>query len=293
MSEIEIIGAKKHNLKEIDLRIPKRQLVCVTGVSGSGKSTLAFDTLFQEGQRKYLESLSIYARQFIKSLEKPEVQSIRGISPTISIDQKHSSFYFNSTVGTISEVSHYLRLLLAKVGEARCPECERTIHAYSNRGVAEYIFRRFEGRLVHIYAPVVKNRKGSFGALFDKFLKRGFLKALVDGEVVYLDEEPSLSRNVNHSISILVDAVKVTAENRKQLEESIALASFESNGEMEVMCEGEAYFFSNRLFCTECSISIKEPQPATFSLNSPIAVCSACSGRGVKLSGKKNGTKNP
>ena len=126
MQEIEIIGAKKHNLKHISLKIPKKQLVCITGVSGSGKSTLAFDTLFQEGQRKYLESLSIYARQFIKSLEKPEVQSIKGISPTISIDQKHSSFYYNSTVGTISEVSHYLRLLYARVSEARCPKCGKS-----------------------------------------------------------------------------------------------------------------------------------------------------------------------
>lgn len=281
MQDIEIIGAKKHNLKNISLKIPKRHLVCITGVSGSGKSTLAYDTIFQEGQRKYLESLSIYARQFIKSLEKPDVQSIRGISPTISIDQKHSSFYYNSTVGTISEVSHYLRLLYARVGEAQCPGCGKKIRNYSTRRVTDYIFRQFSQQLVYIFAPVVKNRKGIYKALFEKYLKRGFLKALIDGEVHYLDDVPPLSRNLPHNIAILIDAVKITKENKKQVEESTALASFESHGEIIVMHHNREYFFSNKLYCPDCNISIKEPQPATFSLNSPVAVCPVCSGRGV------------
>ncbi|NIM18539.1 MAG: ABC-ATPase UvrA [Candidatus Aminicenantes bacterium] len=281
MQDIEIIGAKKHNLKSISLKIPKRHLVCITGVSGSGKSTLAYDTIFQEGQRKYLESLSIYARQFIKSLEKPDVQAIRGISPTISIDQKHSSFYYNSTVGTISEVSHYLRLLYARVGEAQCPGCGKKIRSYSTQRVTDYIFQQFSQQLVYIFAPVVKNRKGIYKALFEKYLKRGFLKALIDGEVHYLDNVPSLSRNLPHNIAILIDAVKITKGNRKQVEESTALASFESHGEIIVIHHNREYFFSNKLYCPDCNISIKEPQPATFSFNSPVAVCPACSGRGV------------
>jgi excinuclease ABC subunit A len=281
MQDIEIIGAKKHNLKNISLKIPKRHLVCITGVSGSGKSTLAYDTIFQEGQRKYLESLSIYARQFIKSLEKPDVQSIRGISPTISIDQKHSSFYYNSTVGTISEVSHYLRLLYARVGEAQCPGCGKKIRSYSTQRVTDYISRQFSQQLVYIFAPVVKNRKGIYKALFEKYLKRGFLKALIDGQVHYLDDVPSLSRNLPHNIAILIDAVKITKGNRKQVEESTALASFESHGEIIVMHHNREYFFSDKLYCPDCNISIKEPQPATFSLNSPAAVCPVCSGRGV------------
>jgi len=283
MQEIEITGAKKHNLKNISLKIPKKQLICITGVSGSGKSTLAYDTLFQEGQRKYLESLSIYARQFIKSLEKPEVQSIKGISPTISIDQKHASFYYNSTVGTISQVSHYLRLLYARAAGAQCPRCGKKIKNYSTRGVTGYIFAEFSQLPVHIFAPVVKNRKGSYKALFEKYVKRGFLKVLIDGEVHYLDEVPPLDRNVNHNIAILIDAVKITAgkEKRKQVEESIALAAFESHGEIIIRHDEKEFFFSNKLYCPDCNISIKEPQPATFSLNSPIAVCPDCSGKGV------------
>jgi excinuclease ABC subunit A len=281
MKDIEIIGAKKHNLKNISLRIPKRQLICITGVSGSGKSTLAFDTIFQEGQRKYLESLSIYARQFIKSLERPDVQAIRGISPTISIDQKHSSFYFNSTVGTISEVSYYLRLLYARAGQAHCTGCGKAIERFSTQGAADYIFQRFDGEAVYIFAPVVKNRKGVYKALFEKYLKRGFLKARVDGDVHYLDDMPPLNRNTPHDIEILIDAVRVTEANREQVVESTALASFESGGEIVVRHGDKRYFFSDKRYCPDCNISIMEPQPATFSLNSPIAVCPYCGGRGM------------
>jgi excinuclease ABC subunit A len=281
MNEIKITGAKKHNLKNISLNIPKRQFITITGVSGSGKSTLAYDTIFQEGQRKYLESLSIYARQFIKSLEKPEVLSIKGISPTISIDQKHSSFYYNSTVGTISEISQYLRLLYARTGEAVCPSCGMKIEKFSPQAVKDYIFDTFSGKPVSILAPVVKNRKGHYKALFDKYIKRGFLKALVDGHIHYLDDMPTLDRNKSHNIAVQIDAVRVTPGNRQQLEESLSLAAFESNGEIIIIHEKEEYFFSSKLYCPHCSISIKEPQPATFSLNSPAAVCPDCSGRGV------------
>ncbi len=285
MKEIEIIGAKKHNLKNISLKIPKRQLITITGVSGSGKSSLAYDTIFQEGQRKYLESLSVYARQFIKSLEKPDVQVIKGISPTISIDQKHSSYYYNSTVGTVSEVSQYLRLLYARVGEAHCPQCGKKIEKYSPQTVMDYIFETFSGKPVQVLAPVVKNRKGHYKALFDRYIKRGFLKAMVDGHIHYLDDVPPLDRNRAHYIAILIDTVKVTPPNREQVEESLSLAAFESNGEIIIRQENEEYFFSNKLYCPVCNISIKEPQPAAFSLNSPAAVCPYCSGRGENEDG--------
>lgn len=279
---IEIFGACKHNLKDIDLRIPKRQIITITGVSGSGKSSLAYDTIFQEGQRKYLESLSIYARQYISSLEKPEVRTIRGISPTISIDQKHSSYYYNSTVGTASEVSQYLRLLFARTGKARCPGCGKEIQGGSPGQAAGHVFSRFDNQLIHIFAPVVRGRKGNHKALFEKFIKRGFLKALVDGEIFYLDEPelPELKPTFPHDIAIQVDAIKVNDQNRKRLEESLALASFESGGEMIVRRGKEELFFSDKLYCPDCNISIKEPQPATFSLNSPAGACETCGGRG-------------
>ncbi len=281
MQEISIVGAKKHNLKNINLNIPKNKLIAITGVSGSGKSTLAYDTIFQEGQRKYLESLSIYARQFIKSLEKPEVQFIRGISPTISIDQKHSSYYFNSTVGTISEVSQYLRLLYSKVGEPHYYECGKKIVKFSYKKIIDYIFENFNGKLINIFAPVIRNRKGTYKALFEKFLKRGFLKVLVDGNIYYIDSIPNLIKNVRHNISILIDVVEVLEENRNQIKESISIASYESNEEVLLISDGMEYQFSEKLFCSSCKIFLKEPQPATFSFNSPLGACSFCNGTGL------------
>lgn len=281
MQEISIVGAKKHNLKNINLNIPKNKLIAITGVSGSGKSTLAYDTIFQEGQRKYLESLSIYARQFMKSLEKAEVQSIKGISPTISIDQKHSSYYFNSTVGTISEVSQYLRLLYSKVGEPHCYECGKRIVKFSYKKIIDYIFENFNGKLINIFAPVIRNRKGTYKALFEKFLKRGFLKVLVDGNIYYIDSIPSLTKNVRHNISILIDVVEVLEENRNQIKENISIASYQSNEEVLLISDGREYLFSEKLFCSSCKIFLKEPQPATFSFNSPLGACSFCNGTGL------------
>lgn len=286
MNTITITGAKKHNLKNINLSIPKNQLITITGVSGSGKSTLAYDTLFQEGQRKYLESLSIYARQFIKSLEKPEVHSIKGISPTISIDQKHASFYYNSTVGTISEISQYLRLLFARTAKAHCPECNQGVDSYSPQKVMDYIFQTFTDQSVAILAPVVKGRKGNHAALFEKYMKRGFLKALVDGDILYMDDMPKLAKTKPHDIAIVIDSVRITEKNRKQTQESLELAAFESHGEVIIRQDGKEHFFSNKRYCPKCNISLKEPQPATFSLNSPAAVCPDCSGRGGDETGE-------
>jgi excinuclease ABC subunit A len=282
MSHLEIIDAHKHNLKHLHLKLPKRQLIVICGVSGSGKSTLAYDTIFQEGQRKYLESLSAYARQYIKSLERPEVRSIKGIAPTISIDQKHSSFYYNSTVGTVSEVAPYLRLLFARLAEARCPSCGQAISRYSADRIRAAIGERFAGQLARVFSPVVRNRRGNYQALLEKYRKRGFLKALVDGRECYLDDLPALDRNARHRIAIQVDALDVAPGNAAsaRLGESVALALSEGEGEILVRAGREEAFFSDRLHCPRCDISLPEPQPGTFSLNSPEGACPACLGSG-------------
>lgn len=282
MSYLEIIDAHKHNLKHLHLRLPKKQLIVISGVSGSGKSTLAYDTIFQEGQRKYLESLSAYARQFIKSLERPEVQSIKGIAPTIAIDQKHSSYYFNSTVGTVSEIAPYLRLLFAKLAEARCPQCGKQISRYSTAKISEYVFNNFPGRLVHIFSPLVRNRRGNYQALFEKYRKRGFLKTMVNGHVYDLESAPALDRQSRHHIAIQIDVLEIESQNRERIADSITLALNEGNGEIMVITGGESVFLSNRLHCAHCDISLPEPQPGTFSFNSPEGACPACQGTGLK-----------
>ena len=280
MPHLEIVDAHKHNLKNVHLRIPKKKMVVVSGVSGSGKSTLAYDTVFQEGQRKYLESLSSYARQFIKSLERPDVQAIKGIAPTISIDQKHTTFHFNSTVGTISEIAPYLRLLFAKIGQARCPTCHQPVHRYSYQEIVKRIAGDFSGRLMGIFSPVVKNRKGHYQALFEKYRKRGFLKALVNERIEYLDAVPELDRNRRHTIAIQIDALDIGAASRRRLEESLILALNEGNGEILLRGDDRSHFFSNKLHCPDCDIFLAEPQPGTFSFNSPEGACPTCQGTG-------------
>ena len=282
MSYLEIIDAHKHNLKNLHLLIPKKKLIVISGVSGSGKSTLAYDTIFQEGQRKYLESLSAYARQFIKSLARPEVRSIRGIAPTIAIDQKHSSYYFNSTVGTISEIAPYLRLLFAKLAGARCPQCGREISRYSGARIGDTIFDRFPGQLACLFSPLVRNRRGNYQALFEKYRKRGFLKALVNGRVYDLESVPALDRHGRHHIAVQIDALEIENRNRERITDSITLALNEGNGEIMVMAGKESVFLSNRLHCGHCDISLPEPQPATFSSNSPEGACPACQGMGAQ-----------
>jgi excinuclease ABC subunit A len=280
MPHLEIIDAHKHNLKHLHLKLPKKQLIVISGVSGSGKSTLAYDTIFQEGQRKYLESLSAYARQFIKSLERPDVQAIKGIAPTIAIDQKHSSFYFNSTVGTVSEIAPYLRLLFTKLAEARCPKCGDKISRYSAARIHEAVFSRFPGELVRIFSPVVRNRRGNFQAGFEKYRKRGFLKARVNGREHYLDDPPLLDRNSRHHIAIQIDAIDVEPANAERISDSVTLALNEGNGEILILAGGREVLFSDRLHCPRCDISLPEPQPGAFSLNSPEGACPDCLGSG-------------
>jgi excinuclease ABC subunit A len=288
MAHLEIIDAHKHNLKHLHLRLPKKQLIVISGVSGSGKSTLAYDTIFQEGQRKYLESLSAYARQYIKSLERPDVRSIKGIAPTISIDQKHSSFYYNSTVGTVSEVAPYLRLLYAKLGQALCPRCGEPIRRWSGEKIQQALLARFAGSLARIYSPLVRGRKGNYQALFEKYRKRGFLKALVDGREYYLEDPPQLDRNARHRIAVQVDAIEIpsgapgtsAASGLERIADGVTLALNEGDGEILVRVGSEETFFSLRLHCPRCDISLPEPQPGSFSLNSPEGACPACLGSG-------------
>jgi len=280
MPHLEIIDAHKHNLKHLHLKLPKRQLIVICGVSGSGKSTLAYDTIFQEGQRKYLESLSAYARQYIKSLERPDVRSIKGIAPTISIDQKHSSYYYNSTVGTVSEIAPYLRLLFAKLGRAHCPGCGEPISRYSSEGIQQALLARFQGSLARIYSPLVRHRRGNYQALLEKYRKRGFLKALIDGSECYLDDPPELTRNVRHRIAVQIDAVDIEAGAEARLADSVTLALNEGDGEILVRAGAEEAFFSDRLYCPRCDLSLPEPQPSSFSLNSPEGACPRCLGRG-------------
>lgn len=286
MPHLEIVDAHKHNLKHLHLKLPKKQIIVICGVSGSGKSTLAYDTIFQEGQRKYLESLSAYARQYIKSLERPDVRSIKGIAPTISIDQKHSSYYYNSTVGTVSEIAPYLRLLFAKLGQAHCPNCGEPTSRYSAERILQVLLARFHGSLVRIYSPLVRHRRGNYQALLEKYRKRGFLKAWIDNREYTLDDPPELARNVRHRIAVQIDAVDVEPEAAARLADSVTLALNEGGGEILVRAGAEEAFFSDRLYCPRCDLSLPEPQPSSFSLNSPEGACPRCLGRG-RLEGEE------
>jgi len=286
MRQIEIVAASTHNLREVSLNIPKNRLVVVTGVSGSGKSSLAYDTLFQEGQRRYLESLSVYARQFIKSMEKPAVRSIRGISPTISIDQRHSGYFFNSTVGTMSDISPFLRLVFARAGEAHCPSCGRPINSLEIPELAGKLTAMFGDELIHLLAPLVRNRRGQYRELFETYRKRGYLKARVNGAWIDLDPTPELDRNRRHEIAVLIDSVEPAQTPSASLHESLELAMEEGGGEV-IVCRGEdESLYSRRLFCSHCNMALREPQPATFSLNSPLGACPQCRGGGRHESGE-------
>lgn len=286
MPWLEIVDAHKHNLKNVHLRIPKKKLVVISGVSGSGKSSLAFDTIFQEGQRRYLESLSTYARQYIKSLERPDVQCIRGIAPTISIDQKHASYHFNSSVGTISEISPFLRVLFARLGNAHCPKCDQPIDRLSRSQMAERLHERFPGEPLQLFSVLVRNRRGHYQALLEKYRRRGYLKALVDGAVFDLENLPELDRHQRHTIAVQVDEVETRPEERERIAESVAVALQEGDGELLVKrAGGGLQVWSERLHCDACGISLREPQPGTFSFNSPEGACPLCQGSGGSESG--------
>ncbi|MHC1593065.1 MAG: excinuclease ABC subunit UvrA, partial [Methermicoccaceae archaeon] len=281
---IVIRGAREHNLKNIDLELPRDRLIVFTGISGSGKSSLAFDTIYAEGQRRYVESLSTYARQFLGQVEKPDVESIEGLSPAISIEQKSVSHNPRSTVGTTTEVYDYLRLLYARVGIPHCPKCGRTIAQQTSDQITEHIEAVATGKKVVLMAPLIRARKGEHRALFESKRQEGFLRVRVDGEVKLLDEDIKLEKNAKHDIDLVVDRLKLGERQHERLAESVELALGEGVGKLIVVInDKEELLFSEHLACPVCGISIEEPEPAMFSFNSPRGACPACHGLGVRM----------
>jgi len=283
LDEIRIKRAAQHNLKHIDVALPRNKLIVVTGPSGSGKSSLAFDTIFAEGQRRYIECLSAYARQFIDQMEKPEVESVEGISPSISIDQKTISTNPRSTVGTTTEVYDLFRLLFARVGTPHCPSCGRAVSSQTPEEILKRIAESSAGEKVRVLAPVVKGRKGEYQRLFERLRKKGFLRARVNGALHDLEDDIPLDKNRKHTIEVLVDTVKVGPDAERRLREAVSKALEVSEGEVLVVSDsGRERFFSLTLLCPYCEVSLAELEPRNFSFNSPYGACPKCHGLGYE-----------
>ncbi len=286
MENITLRGARTHNLKNIDLTLPRDKLIVFTGLSGSGKSSLAFDTIFAEGQRRYVESLSTYARQFLSMMEKPDIDHIEGLSPAISIEQKTTSHNPRSTVGTITEIYDYLRLLYARVGTPRCPTHDQPLEASTVSQMVDQVLELPEGTRLMLLAPVVTNRKGEFVQLFDSLRKQGFLRARVDGELIELDDPPKLELRKKHDIDVVVDRFKVRPDLNLRLAESFETALHLADGvarvaSLEAGSKFDELRFSANFACPECGYSISELEPRLFSFNSPIGACPECDGIGT------------
>ena len=285
MSNISIRGAKTHNLKNLDLDIPRDKLIVITGLSGSGKSSLAFDTLYAEGQRRYVESLSAYARQFLSLMEKPDVDHIEGLSPAISIEQKSTSQNPRSTVGTITEIYDYLRLLFARVGEPHCPTHGIPLKAQSVSQMVDHVLAMPEGARILLLAPVVKERKGEHLQLFSQLRSQGFVRARINGIVVDLDEVPALDKKKKHTVEVVIDRLRIRPDLKTRLADSFETAVSISDGLASVAYiddEQEDIVFSSRFACPECGHSISELEPRLFSFNNPAGACSSCDGLGKK-----------
>src|SRR6187402_3049526 len=283
--ELIVHGAREHNLKDIDVRLPRNSLVCITGLSGSGKSSLAFDTIYAEGQRRYVESLSAYARQFLQMMEKPDVDSIEGLSPAISIDQKTTSRNPRSTVGTVTEIYDYLRLLWARIGKPHCFNCGRPIAAQSAEQIIDQIMALDDGDRFMVLAPIVRGRKGEYGRQLAELRSEGFTRVKVDGELRLLEDEIVLDKKFKHDISVVVDRLIMRPELRKRLADSVetAVALAEGILEVEVLPEGKVLTFSERFACLHCGISMPELEPRMFSFNSPHGACPRCTGLGSQM----------
>lgn len=281
---IKIRGANEHNLKNIDLDIPREQFVVVTGLSGSGKSSLAFDAIYAEGQRRYMESLSSYARQFLGQMEKPDVESIEGLSPAISIDQKSTNRNPRSTVGTVTEIYDYFRLLYARVGTPHCPQCGKEISKQTVDQMAESILKLPEGTKIQLLAPVVRGRKGRHEKLIERAKRSGYVRAQIDGSIYDLSETIELDKNIKHNIEIVVDRLVVKPSIRSRLVDSIENVLNLADGLMVVdVIGGEPLNFSQSFSCPDCDISIEEVEPRSFSFNNPFGACPVCSGLGYKM----------
>src|SRR5690242_12092440 len=279
---IEVFGAREHNLKDINVTIPKNQLVVITGISGSGKSSLAFDTIFSEGQRRYMESFSAYARQFLGDMERPDVDKITGLSPVISIEQKTTSKNPRSTVGTVTEVYDFMRLLFARIGEAFSYNTGKKMVKWSEEEIVNNILNRFSGKKIIVLAPIVRGRKGHYRELFEDLRKKGFLKARIDGEIKDLVPKMQTDRYRIHDIELVVDRLVANKEQRVRLSESVQKGLQIGNGLLFLLLndENQLIQYSRQLMCETSGISYEEPSPNAFSFNSPYGACPVCKGLG-------------
>jgi len=285
MDSIRILGARQHNLRDLHLEIPRGKLTVVTGLSGSGKSSLAFDTLYAEGQRRYVESLSAYARQFLELMDKPDVDLIEGLSPAISIEQRNPSRNPRSTVATVTEVYDYMRLLYARIGRPHCPKCRRPVQARSASAIIRDVLEKFNGRTAAVYSPLVRGRTGTYEELFGRLRRSGFASVRVNGTESELEKVPKLSRYKKQTIELLVDRLKVVPEDRERLADSVEIALKESGG-LVLVHDGrpraEGRLYSEHHSCPDCGLSLPELEPRLFSFNSPYGACPECDGLGAK-----------
>jgi excinuclease ABC subunit A len=283
LNKIVVRGARQHNLRNISLEIPRHKLTVITGLSGSGKSSLAFDTIYAEGQRRYIESLSAYARQFLERMEKPDIDSIEGLSPAISIEQKTTSRSPRSTVGTVTEIYDYMRLLFASVGKPHCPNCGKPISAQSLEQIVDSIMTYPQDARVMILAPVVRDRKGEFKKLFEMYLKKGYLRARIDGKLHDLEEEIRLTKTRNHTVEVVIDRVVIKEGIRRRLETSVKAALELAEGMVTIVAlDLDERLFSERQGCPDCGISVPTLEPRSFSFNSRHGACPECDGMGSK-----------
>ena len=284
-NHIVIRGARQHNLKNITLKIPRNQLVVITGLSGSGKSSLAFDTIYAEGQRRYVESLSAYARQFLELMEKPDVDLIEGLSPAIAIEQRTPSHNPRSTVGTVTEIYDYLRLLFARVGKPHCPECGREIKPQSAQQIIDEVSKLPAGTKIQVLAPLIQGRTGTYEELFKRLKQSGFVRVRVNGQVMDLEEEIKLDRYKKHKIDLVVDRLVMGPDVRERLADSIETALRESKGLVLIARQDLPHdqLYSEHHACTHCGTSLPEIEPRMFSFNSPYGACPTCDGLGTKL----------
>ena len=282
IDKIVIRGARANNLKNVDLEIPRDRLIVMTGLSGSGKSSLAFDTIFADGQRRYMESLSSYARQFLGQMEKPDVDSIEGLSPAISIDQKTTSKNPRSTVGTVTEIYDYLRLLYARIGIPHCPVCGREIKQQSIDEIVAQILNLPEGTKIQLLAPIVRGRKGQHSKELEKMRRSGYVRVRIDGIIYDLSEQITLDKNKKHTIEVVVDRLVVKDSIRSRLTDSLETVLSLSGGLIQVhVMDGEDMLFSQNYACPEHNISIEELTPRMFSFNNPYGACAHCTGLGT------------
>ena len=286
MKSIKVIGAKGHNLRNITVEIPKDKMTVVTGLSGSGKSSLAFDTIYAEGQRRYVESMSAYARQFLELMEKPDVEHIEGLSPAISIEQRNPSKNPRSTVATVTEIYDYLRLLFARIGHRHCPRCGREVEAWSVQGITQDILKKFNEKTVYVLSPLIQGRAGTYEELFAKLKKEGYVKARVDGTVVEVAQPPVLERYKKHTIELVADEIFVEEFEKERLSESLENALKYSKGLVHILEEGEnprEFTYSENNACAHCGIGFSDLEPRLFSFNSPYGACPDCNGLGLKI----------